>query len=49
VQVFTQFSAYRLALEQDLSQGQHAGTVGAHGMYDDASGTISADQIYTVL
>jgi uncharacterized protein DUF4382 len=49
VQVFTQFSGYRLALEQHLSQGQLANTVGAHGMYSDASVTITADQIYTVL
>src|SRR5262249_30708581 len=31
VQVFTQFSGYRLALEQHLSQGQLANTVGAKG------------------
>ena len=49
VQVFTQFPAYRSALEQHLSQGQLANTVGAHGMYSDASVTITADQIYTVL
>jgi hypothetical protein len=49
VQVFTQFSAYRLAVEQHLSQGQLANTVGAHGMYSDASGTITADQMFTVL
>lgn len=49
VQVFTQFSGYRLALEQHLSQGQLANAVGAHGMYSDASVTITADQIYTVL
>jgi hypothetical protein len=49
VQVFTQFSGYRLALEQHLSQGQLANTVGAHGMYSDTLVTITADQIYTVL
>lgn len=49
VQIFTQFSGYRLALEQHLSQGQLANTVGAHGMYSDTSVTITADQIYTVL
>jgi hypothetical protein len=49
VQVFTQLSAYRLALEDHVSQGQHASTVGAHGVYDDASVTFTADQIYTVL
>ena len=49
VQIFTQFSGYRLALEQHLSQGQLANTVGAHGIYSDTSVTITADQIYTVL
>lgn len=49
VQVFTQFPAYRLAVEEQLSQGRHANTVGAHGVYDDAAVTISADQIYAVL
>ena len=49
VQVFTQFSGYRVALEQRLSQGQLANTVGAHGIYSDASATITADQIFTVL
>ena len=49
VEVFTQFSAYRLALEQHLAQAQMANTVGAHGMYSDSMVTITADQIYTVL
>lgn len=49
VQVFIQFSGYRLALEQHLSQGQLASAVGAHGIYSDTSVTITADQIYTVL
>jgi len=49
VQVFTQFHDYSVALEQSLMQGQKANTVGAHGTYSDASVTITADQIYTVL
>ena len=49
VQVFTQFPTYRLAVENQLSQGRHANTVGAHGVYDDASATLTADQIFTVL
>jgi len=49
VQVFTQFHDYSLALEQSLMEGQKANTVGAHGMYSDASVTITADQIYTLL
>ncbi len=48
VQVFTQFSGYRLALAQHLSQGQLASTVGAQGVYNDASATITADQMFTV-
>jgi len=38
-----------MQLEQHFSQGQLANTVGAHGMYNDASVTITADQIFTVL
>lgn len=49
VEVFTQFPAYRLALEQHLSQGQQVNTVGAHGIYNDSLVTITADQIYAVL
>ena len=49
VQVFTQFTGYRLALEQHLSQGQLANAVGAHGVYNDASATITVDQMFTVL
>jgi hypothetical protein len=49
VQVFTQFPAYRLAVEDQLAQGRLANTVGGHGVYDDASATITADQMYTVL
>ena len=49
VQVFTQFSTYRLAIEQHLSQGELANTVEAHGIYNDASVTITADQMFTVL
>lgn len=49
VEVFTQFPAYRLALEQHLAQGRMAGTIGARGLYNDSSVTITADQIYTVL
>jgi hypothetical protein len=49
VEVFTQFSAYRVALEPHLAQAQMANTVGAHGMYRDTSVTITADQIYTAL
>jgi len=49
VQVFTQFHDYSLALEQHLTQGQLANTIGAHGIYSDSSVTITADQIYTLL
>ena len=49
VQVFTQFHEYSLALGQQLTQGQLANTIGAHGIFTDLSGTIMADQIYTVL
>ncbi|MBI3355746.1 MAG: DUF4382 domain-containing protein [Nitrospirae bacterium] len=49
VEVFTQFPAYRLALEQHLAQGQLANTIGAHGVFNDSTVTITADQIYTVI
>jgi len=48
-QVFTQFHEYSVALQQNLAQGQMANAIGAHGMYNDSSVTITADQIYTVL
>ncbi|HEU4684553.1 MAG TPA: DUF4382 domain-containing protein [Nitrospira sp.] len=49
VQVFTQFTGYWQALQQQLSQGQKASIVGAHGTFDDPTATISADQAYAVL
>lgn len=49
VEVFTQFPAYRQALEQHLAQGQQASAVGAHGIFSDSTVTIKADQIYAVL
>ena len=49
VTVFTQYQSYRAAIEQQLSRGGHASVVGAHGTFSDASVTVTADQIYTVL
>jgi hypothetical protein len=49
VQVFTQFTGYWQALQQQLAQGQKAGVVGAHGLYNDPTSTMTADQIYTVV
>ena len=45
MEVFTQFQAYRVALEQHLTQGQQANTIGAHGVYNDSSVTITAGSI----
>ncbi|HJT19957.1 MAG TPA: hypothetical protein VJ746_05780 [Nitrospira sp.] len=49
VQVFTQFTGYWQALQQQLAQGQKAGVIGAHGLFNDPTVTMTADQIYTVL
>jgi hypothetical protein len=49
VEVFTQFPNYRAALDLHLAQGQQADTIGAHGVFNDSTVTITADQIYTVL
>jgi hypothetical protein len=49
VEIFTQFSKYRTTLEERLTQGKLASGVGAHGIFDDASATITADQIFTAL
>lgn len=49
IQVYTQFDAYRLALETDVAAGQRARTFGAHGMFDDASTSMTADRMFTAL
>jgi Cu/Ag efflux protein CusF len=49
IQVYTRFDAYRLALETDIAAGRRARALGAHGLFDDASNTMTANGMYTAL
>ncbi len=49
VEVFTDFERYRLALDDHLVRGDKAHDFGAHGTFADATATMTADQILTIL
>jgi len=48
VQLYTQFGDYRDALQLRLSSGQKTRLLGAHGIYDDGSTTLSASGAFTL-
>jgi Domain of unknown function (DUF4382) len=49
VQVYTQFSAYELALQSDLGAGEKARGFASYGTYTDATQTLNSKWMFTVL